>query len=100
MKLTETMTAAKIKAYAAEKDDVCTLEAYKAHFILTEYTGSPRGDAVTVTVFICDDVRNHRNPDNERYAQQFDVTGDDKDALIRKAKREIDTHVGARRVCR
>lgn len=92
MGLHNAMTAAKIKAYAAEHDDVCTAETYKTRYILTEYVGSPHGDSVTVTVFERDDVRNHKNPGNERYVQLFAVTGDNADALIDAAKRKIDAH--------
>ncbi len=92
MNLRDTMTAGQIKAYADEHVDVCTAETYKTRYILTEYVGSPRGDSVTVTVFERDDVRDHRNPDNERYVQLFDVTGDNADTMISAAKRKIDAH--------
>lgn len=88
MKLTKTMTAGELKAYVAERGNVCALEAYKAHCILSD------GGNATVTVFIRDDVRNHRNPDNERYTLMFDVTGGEMDALVSAAKAEIDTHFG------
>lgn len=92
MKLRDTMTAGQIKAYADEHADACAVETYKTLYILTEYVGSPRGDSVTVTVFERDDVRAHRNPDNERYVQLFDVTGGNAAALISAAKRKIDAH--------